>query len=361
MDRVHVTTDQRSYYIHIVEDDWSTFVKSLDGAVQSKKLLIICDDNVHRLYYPSLDNILTQAEYEHKVAVIPHGETTKNLEWAEVLYTAALNAKLDRQSTIIALGGGVVGDIAGFIAATYMRGINFVQIPTTMLAQIDSSVGGKVAVNHPKAKNIIGAFYQPSMVYVNIDTLTTLPKREYLSGLAELIKYGYIWDYEFLNWLVDNIDNILSQDMKTLQYAIHRACEIKAHIVSMDETEQGLRAILNFGHTIGHAVEAATDYRKYTHGEGVSIGMVYESKLAYAMGLIDGAYVDELVALLKRCSLPTDIEGIDSTILIDKMAMDKKNRQGDIVFILPTDAGKVDVFSGVDLELLHSILSEGCE
>ena len=158
MDRVHVTTDQRSYYIHIVEDDWSTFVKSLDGAVQSKKLLIRCEDNVHRLDYPSLDNILTQAEYEHKVAVIPHGETTKNLEWAEVLYTAALNAKLDRQSTRIALGGGVVGDIAGFIAATYMRGINLGQIPTTMLAQIDSSVGGKVAVNHPKAKNIIGAF-----------------------------------------------------------------------------------------------------------------------------------------------------------------------------------------------------------
>lgn len=341
--------------------NWHPFIEHLQNCISSKKLFIVCDKNVYKLYYSTLDHILARYEYEYSVIVVPPGETTKSLRWAEKLYTAALNLKLDRQSTIIALGGGVVGDIAGFIAATYMRGIDFVQIPTTLLAQIDSSIGGKVAVNHFAAKNIIGAFHQPSMVYINIDTLKTLPQREFVSGLAELIKYGYIWDYEFLNWIMDNIDHILEQDIEALQYAIYRACKIKSHIVGMDETEQGIRAILNFGHTIGHAIEAATGYQRYTHGEGVAIGMVYESELAYELGFIDRQYVDGLIDLLRRCSLPTKIAGIDNSTLIDKMALDKKNRQGDIVFILPTGAGKVDIFSDIDNSLLYLILSKGCE
>lgn len=361
MNKIYVDTGHRPYYIYITKESWHPFIEHLQQCIHSKKLLVICDENVHRLYYPSLNHILNEYDYEHSVAVIPPGETTKSLKWAEELYTAALNAKLDRQSAIVALGGGVVGDISGFIAATYMRGIDFVQIPTTLLAQIDSSIGGKVAVNHFAAKNIIGTFYQPATVYINIDTLKTLPEREFISGLAELIKYGYIWDHEFLNWIIDNIDSILAQDIEALQCAIYRACKIKSHIVSMDETEQGIRAILNFGHTIGHAVEASTGYSKYTHGEGVAMGMVYESELAYELGLIDRHYVDELITLLKKCSLPTKVEGIDSSTLIDKMALDKKNRQGDIVFILPTGAGKVDIFSGIDKELIYSILSKGCE
>lgn len=361
MDKIYVDTGHSSYYIHLIEDQWKPFVQHLDGCTKSQKLLIICDDNVHNLYYGDLDHVLAGTGYEYRVVVIPHGEATKSLKWAERLYTEALNAKLDRQSTIVALGGGVVGDIAGFIAATYMRGINFIQIPTTLLAQIDSSIGGKVAVNHTQAKNIIGAFYQPSMVYINIDTLSTLPEREFLSGLAELIKYGYIWDSNFLTWLMENMDSILAQDPKALRYSIYRACQIKSHIVGMDETEQGIRAILNFGHTIGHAIEAATDYEKYTHGEAVAIGMIYEAKLAYELGLIEKDYMEGLIALLERCSLPTKVENLDAITLIDKMTLDKKNIQGDIVFILPTGAGKVEIYSNIDRKLLYSTLTKGCE
>ncbi len=358
MKKIYVDTCSRPYHIYITQKDWNPFIEYLGECVRSKKLLVVCDENVYRLYYPIMDNMLSKYGYKHSVAVVPPGEDTKSLKHANSLYTAALDAHLDRDSTIIALGGGVVGDLAGFIAATYMRGIGFIQIPTTLLAQIDSSIGGKVAVNHPNAKNIIGAFYQPSMVYINIDTLTTLPRQEFTGGLAELIKYGYIWDGDFLEWLEDNIDGILAYDVDTLSYAIYKACTIKSHIVEMDEDEQGIRAILNFGHTVGHAIEAATGYKVYTHGEGVALGMVYETKIAYNLGLIDYNYVRKLIHLLERCSLPTKLHGIDSSILIDKMVLDKKNRGDNIVFILPTGTGKVDSFSDIDINMLNSVLQD---
>ncbi|NMA96341.1 MAG: 3-dehydroquinate synthase [Clostridiales bacterium] len=361
MSNVYVKTKHRSYYIHIEERDWKPFIIYLKESLKSNRLLIVCDDNVHKLYYQSIDIMLSEAKFDHDVVVVPHGEATKSIKWAEKLYTKAIDNRLDRQSTIVALGGGVVGDLSGFIAATYMRGIGFVQVPTTLLAQIDSSVGGKVAINHLMAKNIVGSFYQPSMVYINISTLETLSEREFLSGLAELIKYGFIWDYEFLNWMDDNIDKILARDIEALKNAIAKACKIKAHIVSIDETEQGIRAILNFGHTIGHAIEAATNYKIYTHGEAIAIGMIYETKLAYNLGLINRQYLDNMIFLFKRCSLPTDLKDVDTSLLMDKMSLDKKNKGGDIVFVLPVDAGEVEIFSNIDKDILEKTLAKGCE
>lgn len=357
MEKIYVNTGSRPYYIYIIENNWEPLITALSSCVKSRKFFVICDENVYPLYYPTLDKLLTKHEYEHNVVVIPPGESSKSLECANYLYTEALNAHLDRQSTIIALGGGVVGDISGFIAATYMRGIGFIQIPTTLLAQIDSSIGGKVAVNHPAAKNIIGSFYQPNLVYINVNTLNTLPKREFVGGMAELIKYGYIWDIEFLNWIEKNIDSILSLNTNTLIHAIRRACEIKSHIVERDEKEEGLRVILNFGHTIGHAIEAATNYKTYIHGEAIALGMVYEVKLANRLGLIEKNYVYRLIQLLEKCSLPTKLSGIDSSLLIDKMSLDKKNRGGNIIFILPTGAGAVDLYTDIDNTLLHEVLS----
>lgn len=357
MEKIYVNTGSRPYYIYITRKDWQPFATILNDHVRAKKLLVICDENVYPLYYPTLDDILTRHGYEHSVVIIPPGENSKSLQWAQYLYTATLDAHLDRQSSIIALGGGVVGDISGFIAATYMRGIGLIQIPTTLLAQIDSSIGGKVAVNHPAAKNIIGSFYQPHMVYINVDTLNSLPRREFAGGMAELIKYGCIWSFEFFNWIEENIESILALNTDTLMHAIHKSCEIKSRIVEADETEEDIRVILNFGHTIGHAIEAATDYKHYTHGEGVALGMVYEAKLAHCLGLIELKYVEQLIKLLKRCSLPTKLKEIDSNLIIDKMALDKKNHGDTIVFVLPTGAGTVDTFTDIDNNLLYEVLS----
>ncbi len=291
-------------------------------------------------------------------AVIPAGESSKSLNIYETLITKALQHGLNRKSAIIALGGGVTGDLAGFAAATYMRGIDFIQIPTSLLAQVDSSVGGKVAVNHTLAKNIIGAFYQPEFVYINVSTLTTLPKREFSSGMAEIIKHGFIYDEVFLKSLDEDMDKLMSLDFAVLAEAIKNSCRIKAQIVEQDEKENGIRAILNFGHTIGHAIEAVAGYDKYTHGEAVSLGMVYESLIAREMGLIDDDYVERLRFMLHRANLPTAMTDLDTDKLIQKMSFDKKNQDNRITFVLPTDYGKVEIFKNIGNNLIKRVLNQ---
>jgi len=330
----------------------------LKNLLKSNKLLVVTDENVYPLYFAGLEAHLVDAGYQVFSAIIPAGEGSKSLEMAQVLYTRALESGLDRSSSILALGGGVVGDLAGFVASTYMRGIGFIQVPTTLLAQVDSSVGGKVAVNHPLGKNIIGSFYQPKIVYINTKTLSTLPPREFSSGMAELIKYGFIWDEEFLNWLEAKLDSILSRDSETLVKAVEWSCRIKAQVVEQDEKENGLRAILNFGHTVGHAIETVTNYSKYTHGEAVALGMICESKIAAEMGLIDNSLVTRLIELLKRTGLPSVLsEPLPLDSLIEAMGHDKKNIGGAIVFILPVATGKVEIFRNVDMEVVESALS----
>ncbi|NLY61162.1 MAG: 3-dehydroquinate synthase [Clostridiales bacterium] len=355
MDPISINLDLPidSYSINI-SHGW----QHLESAIKSyvgNKVMLVTDENVKELFVHDITSIISSMGCEVSLAVVPPGEASKSLKIAEALYTQALNAMLDRSSSIVALGGGVVGDLAGFVASTYMRGINFLQIPTTLLAQVDSSVGGKVAVNHPLAKNIIGSFYQPKSVYININTLDSLPQRQFSTGMAELIKYGFIWDKDFLGWLENNIDRLIKKEKNALAYAIDRCCRIKAEIVGQDEKEKGLRAILNFGHTIGHGLESISSYCLYTHGEAVALGMVYESLIALQKGLVDQSLVDLLINLLKAANLPTKITEIDVESLIQAMAHDKKNKSGSIVFILPIEYGKVDIFNDVEEELIYNV------
>ena len=246
--------------------------------------------------------------------------------------TIALEANLDRSSFIVALGGGVIGDLAGFVASTYMRGVPYYQIPTSLLAQVDSSIGGKVAVNHPLAKNVIGAFYQPHGVLINVSTLLTLPQRELSTGMAEIIKHGIIRDEAYLAWLEAHMPAMMAKDLPTLQKAIHRSCQIKAEVVSIDEKELGLRAILNFGHTVGHAIEASFGYGTYTHGEAVSIGITAEAGIALLQGLIPEEYANHMETVLIAAGLPVTLPECNTVELLEWMKHDKKNKEDRIGF-----------------------------
>jgi len=356
---VNVNLPVNAYRIHIFSRGWAQVGPLLKDILKGNKLLVVSDENVSSLYLYELKRELMSSGYHVNTAIIPPGEGSKSLDMAQTLYTKAIESRLDRTSTIVALGGGVVGDLAGFVASTYMRGIGFVQIPTTLLSQVDSSVGGKVAVNHPLGKNIIGSFYQPKIVYINANTLSTLPSREFSAGMAELIKYGFIWDEDFLIWLESNLDSIMSKEEKTIVKAIEWACSIKAQVVGWDEKEKGLRVILNFGHTVGHAIETVSNYSKYTHGEAVALGMICESKLAAEMGLIDNNLVARLTVLLKKAGLPSSLdEYLPVESLIKAMEHDKKNISDSITFVLPVATGKVDIFRNVNLKLIKQVLND---
>ena len=271
---VPVNLNEKSYNIYIGHNLETTIIDFFKAQKYSQKALIITDTNIAPLYADSVKDLLTKAGFNAKIAIIPAGEQSKSLSVAETLYTQAIEHGLDRKSPIIALGGGVVGDLAGFIAATFMRGVPFIQMPTSLLAQVDSSVGGKVAVNHALGKNLIGAFYQPQAVFMDLEMMKTLPTREISTGLGEVIKYGFIYDHDFYTYLTEHQQEILQLKPEALIHIIARSCEIKADVVSKDECEAGLRAILNFGHTLGHAIEKETNYAIYNHGEAVAIGMV---------------------------------------------------------------------------------------
>ena len=357
MKTVRVDLGEKSYPIYL-HDDWKTLFQKASEYLKSEKVLIITDEHVSPLYCRETEEMFQSNGSKTFTAVVAPGETSKSLQAAEKLYTAALEAGLERSSLIIALGGGVIGDLAGFVASTYMRGIPFVQIPTSLLAQVDSSIGGKVAVNHPQAKNIIGSFYQPKCVLMNLRTLTTLPDRELSTGMAELLKHGIIRDETLLKWLEANMDSLMARNIDLLTEAVFRSCEIKAQVVSRDEKEQGLRAILNFGHTIGHAVEAASGYGTLTHGEAVAIGMVAEAHIAHILGRIDREYIERIKRVLLRAGLPVTVPDPDSGRLLEWMRHDKKNVHGKILFVLPTAPGKVEVFRDVRTEVILEALKE---
>src|SRR5712664_2253475 len=276
----------------------------LEARIRGRDLLIVTNTTVARLYLATLTGSLAGKRVAE--CILPDGEQHKTLQTAGWVLDALVAKKMNRDATVLALGGGVVGDIAGFAAACYQRGVGYVQIPTTLLAQVDSSVGGKTGVNHPGGKNLIGAFYQPRAVIADTDTLATLPDRELKSGLAEVIKHGCVWDPLLFNWLEREMPKLLTRDAAALTYAIGRSCEIKATVVARDEREHALRAILNFGHTFGHAIEAATDYQKYLHGEAVAIGMMIAADLSQRLGLIDAAVKECLRDILARTGLPTE-------------------------------------------------------
>ena len=266
---------------------------------------------------------------------------------------------MERGSSIAALGGGVVGDMAGFAAATYLRGIPYIQVPTTLLAQVDSSVGGKTGINHPAGKNLIGAFYQPSLVYIDLKVLETLPRRELVAGLAEVVKYGVIADEGLFVYIEEEIEKILELSMDSLNHIVKRSCQIKAEIVEVDEREAGKRSILNYGHTLGHALEAITDFKTYRHGEAIAIGMVYAARLAHRMRLCDTSVVERQRNLLKKIGLPVSIPKVDIDRLLVTMQIDKKVQDRRIRFVLPEKIGHVRITADWDRNALEEILKEG--
>jgi len=327
----------------------------LQRHIKSKQVLVVSNTTIAPLY---LDKVLANLDgFQVKVIELPDGEQYKNLEHVEKIFDCLLEQKFSRNATLIALGGGVVGDMGGFAAACYQRGIPFIQIPTTVLAQVDSSVGGKTGVNHPLGKNMIGAFYQPQCVIADMDVLDTLDDRQLLAGIAEVIKYGLIRDLEFFEWLEKNMALLVARDKQALAYVIERSCVNKAEIVAEDEFESGIRAILNLGHTFGHAIETGMGYGKYLHGEAVAIGMGYAADLSNRMGWITDADVERILALLKLAGLPVEPpKGMSSEQFIELMSVDKKNVDGNIRLILLESIGKATLPINIEQKQLEQTL-----
>lgn len=330
--------------------------KLLNSQIRGQDLMVVTNTTVAGFYLETLRTGLSG----HRIAecVLPDGERHKTLQTAGRVFDALVEAKLNRDATVLALGGGVVGDIAGFAAACYQRGVGYVQIPTTLLAQVDSSVGGKTGVNHPGGKNLIGAFYQPLAVLADTDTLATLPDRELRAGLAEVIKYGCVWDLQLFDWLDLNIEKLTNRDTDALTHAIGQSCAIKATVVARDERESNLRAILNFGHTFGHAIESATSYEKYLHGEAVGLGMLVATDLSHRLGLIDRAAQHRVQDVVARAGLPTDVPRIGVARAVELMQMDKKVRAGTVRLVLLEKLGRAVVTGQYAQSALDATLAE---
>lgn len=352
-----VPLGERSYPIEIEAGGLLRLGEACREWAPSKRCLLVSDQTVEELYGAIAKESLRQAGFEVAEALLPPGESSKSLSMAETLFRTMIEQGLDRSSPVIALGGGVVGDLAGFVASTYQRGVPFIQVPTTLLAQIDSSVGGKVAVNHPLAKNMIGTFYQPRGVSIDPLVLRTLPEREWRGGLAELVKYGVILDARLFEELEHNLPALSERSTAFLLSLIKRACELKSEVVSQDEQEKGLRAILNFGHTIGHAVEAVAGFGIFTHGEAVAIGMVEAGNLAVKRGEFEPSEQARLVSLLRSLGLPTALPPLPVESLMQAMAVDKKNAGGEVRMVLPRSIGKVDLPVAIPPGELRSLLS----
>jgi 3-dehydroquinate synthase len=358
MEELTVDLGERSYDIKIGEDILANLGDYMSELDIGSKVLLISNPLVDSLYGTEVEATLSQAGFEVTKALIPDGEKYKSLETAKDLYDQAVDAELDRTASVVALGGGVVGDIAGFIAASFMRGINFIQVPTTVLAQVDSSVGGKVAVNHPQGKNLIGDFYQPQLVVADKKVLHTLEERELKVGLAEVIKYGVIWDQEFFSFLKENRQAIMNLESGPIIEAVKTSCQIKAKVVQEDEYEQGLRAILNYGHTIGHALEAVTNYEHYRHGEAVAIGMVAAAKIAYKLDMLTTDEVRAQEELIGEFGLPVRFSGLDKEQILKALTKDKKVKNGVIRFILAEKIGQVEIVSDIADTIIRDVLDD---
>ncbi len=351
---LRVELGERSYPIDIGQsllNDSERLARLISG----KQVVVITNTTVAPLYLHVLRTSLSAAGKKIIEIILPDGEEEKNWSNLMVIFDRLLAEKCDRKTTLIALGGGVIGDLTGYAASAYMRGVPFVQIPTTLLAQVDSSVGGKTGINHPLGKNMIGAFYQPQAVIADTATLQTLPERELSAGLAEVIKYGAVIDAGFFDWLEENITKLMARDSGALAYAIQRSCEIKADVVRQDEREGGLRAILNFGHTFGHAIESGLGYGKWLHGEAVGCGMIMAADLSHRLGHIDVVAKDRVTALVRAAGLPVTAPNLGSQRWLDLMQVDKKNEDGQIRFILMRPLGG-SLISNVPQDILMATI-----
>ncbi len=326
---------------------------------RGRTALVVSNQTVAPLYADKLSAALKGIYADVQQVVLPDGEAYKDWPTLNLIFDHLLAKACDRKTVLFALGGGVIGDMTGFAAACYMRGVPYVQVPTTLLAQVDSSVGGKTAINHPAGKNMIGAFYQPRMVIADLDTLDSLPEREISAGLAEVIKYGPIADNDFFVWLEQNLDSLLRRDKQALAYAIRRSCEIKAWVVGQDEREAGLRAILNFGHTFGHAIEAALGFGKWLHGEAVGCGMVMAADLSQRLGFIDESYLRRITQIVERAGLPVKAPALGASTYIELMRVDKKAEAGNLQFVLIETPGRAGVH-GADEGLLAEVIEAHC-
>ena len=347
IETVHIHLGDRSYPILIgagLLSDPSTWTDLPQGS----SALIVTNTTVAPLYAAAVQAALAPHFAQVHVLALPDGEAHKGWEALNQIFDVLLTQACDRRTVLVALGGGVVGDMTGFAAACYMRGVPFVQVPTTLLAQVDSSVGGKTAINHPLGKNMIGAFYQPVRVVCDLDTLQSLPARELSAGLAEVIKYGPIADMGFLDWIEAHLDALLTRDPAALAWAVQRSCQIKAEVVGQDEREGGLRAILNFGHTFGHAIEAGLGFGEWLHGEAVGCGMVMAAHLSQRLGLVDAAFVQRLTHVIDRAGLPTVGPALGVDTYMHHMRVDKKAQAGDIRFVLINGPGHAVVRGAPD-------------
>lgn len=340
---VRVGLGKRSYDIAIHPGGLTQLGQYLKDLGFSGKVGIITNPVLQGLYGRTVEQSLKGAGFQSHMISIPDGERAKTLRWVAHILDQLMEQRFERQSVLVALGGGVIGDLTGFVASVYLRGIPFVQVATTLVAQVDSSVGGKTGVNHPLGKNMIGAFYQPSLVLLDTQTLGTLPTREWIAGLAEVIKYGMIADRNFFTFLENHMDDIVGMEQSALHHVVKRCCEIKASVVAKDERESGLRRILNYGHTIGHALESLGKYKKYIHGEAVGIGMVWEADLSQTLGLCSKQVVARQRDLVKRAGLSTELPTLTFRDLWAAMLHDKKVAQGRVYCVLPKAIGKVTV------------------
>jgi 3-dehydroquinate synthase len=356
METLTVELGDRSYPIHIGENLLARG-DLLRPHIRSSQVCVVTNTTVAPLYLDKLKAALSGLQVQ--VVTLPDGEGYKTLDTVATIYDKLLEHSFSRSSTLIALGGGVIGDMTGFAAATYQRGVNFIQIPTTLLSQVDSSVGGKTGVNRPLGKNMVGAFYQPRCVLADTATLNTLPDRELKAGLAEVIKYGFINNHAFHLWLWQNMPELLQRDAEKLQYAVKLSCEEKAAIVAADETEGGIRAILNLGHTFGHAIETAMGYGEWLHGEAVAAGMVMAADLSWRLGMLRHEDAQAVKALVEAAGLPVAPPAIDEETFLRLMGKDKKADQGKMKFILLRAIGKATVESGIPLDVLRRTLLAG--
>lgn len=356
MHTLNVDLGDRSYPIYIGQgllDQPDLLRKHIPG----KSVLVVTNTTVGPLYRARLDKALDGLKVQ--TVVLPDGEAYKSIESLQLIWDALIEGRFDRNTTLIALGGGVIGDITGFAAASYQRGVHFIQIPTTLLAQVDSSVGGKTGINHPGGKNMIGAFWQPLAVIADTDTLNTLPDRELSAGLAEVIKYGLIYDEPFLGWIENNIEALRAREPAALAYAIQRSCEVKAEVVSQDEREGGLRAILNLGHTFGHAIENASGYGNWLHGEAVGAGMCMAARLSEMEGWISSADVARTRAIIERAGLPCHApDTMTSETFQHLMGIDKKVLDGKLRLVLLKPLGKAIVTGDFSASNLRACLDE---
>ena len=358
MTEITVNLGPRSYPVVVGAGSLGLVWERLRALGVGGRAVLVSDRSVIALHGPRVAASLRAAGFDVKEINVPEGEPAKTLEVAERCWEACLTGGLDRTSTLLALGGGAVGDLAGFVASTYMRGINLVQLPTTLLAQVDAAIGGKNAIDHPRAKNLIGTFHQPRLVVIDPLVLVTLPEREFRAGLAEVVKHGAVLDAEYFSDIEAHVPEILSRDIPTIERVIAGSCRLKARVVEADETEAELRAVLNYGHTVGHALEAATGYARWAHGEAVALGIAVAARIAEHLGLADPETTRRQIRLLEAFGLPVTFSRVEPSLILEAIGRDKKSREGHVPFVLAPRIGTHRLVFDIPEELVVEVILE---